>query len=1054
MTTAPPQHHRHPLLEDLFSAQVARTPDALAVIDGDVRLTYSELHRRASRMAAALRARGVERETLVATAFPRSADAVVSMLAVVLAGGAYLPVNPEFPGERLRMMLEDSGSALLIGTPDTTTALAHALPDGLPVVWAQTLGEETPDVAPGPITPAPVVGDRSPLAYVMFTSGSTGRPKGVMVEQSGIVRLVRDSDVHRFTPQDRLLLTGALEFDATTFEIWGCLLNGATLCVVPAETLLVTERLKEAVRAHAVSVMWMTAPLFHQTVDTDPGVFAGIGTVVAGGDVLSVPHVNAVRAAHPGLRVVNGYGPTENTTFTTTHEIRPTDHGPFPIGRPVAGTTVLVLGPSGTPASPGEQGELLTGGSGLARGYLGNPELTEERFVTLDGERYYRTGDLVSTDAEGLLHFHGRIDDQVKIRGHRVEVKEVEAALLSCTGVRDACVTVASDGSGKHLVGHVVPRADKTTADIAEELAARLPAYLRPDHLTALDRLPLNANGKVDKAALPPVHRVRRNDAPADGPGPALAEELRPLAGLWDTVLQLDGHRLTAEDDFFALGGNSLTVGALISRLAVHEGVQLPFREVFTHRTLGSMAEAVRRHVAGPGGSAPAVTPLLSTPADTPVPLHPQQHGMHTHAQVAPASAAYHIPLRLDLDGPVTPADIRVAVTELVRRHDALRTRLVSTPDGPRQEVLRDAAPEFTITDAAAHPDDETALASLVRPFDLGTAPLLRALLVPESGARHRLYLDVHHIVFDGVSLRVLAEELTELLAGSALAEPKHGYADASRWSADRLAQGDFTADERYWRETLAGAPRLDLPLDHPRPAVRSEVGTVERLDLGPRRADAVRRIAERTSTTPYAVLLTTYTAALMGLSGQRDIVVGSPMSGRTHPETETVVGMFVNTAALRLTVEQEGTLADLLQVAHTRHQEALDHQSYPFDLVVSALRPERDPSRLPVIEAFFALQNIGFHRFARRDVRTEVRLLHPGACRFDLNLQVHQHPAGTVLELEYGTALFSRASARYLLDRTAGLIDDLDRAPYTSLTGPAERTHTPAPSAHADFTF
>ncbi|NKY13301.1 non-ribosomal peptide synthetase [Streptomyces somaliensis] len=1050
MTTGHPPHGRHPLLEDLFGEQAALTPGSVAVIDGDVRLTYAELHHRASRMASALRARGVERETLVATAFPRSADAVVCMLAVVLAGGAYLPVNPEFPGERLRMMLQDSGAALLVCAPGTEDVLAPGLPDGLPVLSTRELLAADHDAGPEQVAPAPLLDDRSPLAYVMFTSGSTGRPKGVMIEQAGIVRLVRDSDFYRFTPQDRLLLTGALEFDAATFEIWGCLLNGATLCIVPAETLLVAQALKEAIREQAVSVMWMTAPLFHQTVDTDPDVFAGLGTVVVGGDVLSARHVNAARAAHPALRVINGYGPTENTTFTTTHEVRPDEPGPFPIGRPVAGTTVLVLGPSGAPAAPGEQGELLTGGTGLARGYLGNPELTAERFITLEGERYYRTGDLVSTDAQGLLHFHGRVDDQVKIRGHRVEVKEVESVLLSCPGVRDACVTVVSDDAGKHLVAHVVAQEATTVAGIAEQLAARLPAYLCPDHFVAMDRLPLNANGKVDKAALPPA----RPDAAVRGrPAPALPEALHPLAELWDDVLHLNGRPLTAEDDFFALGGNSLAVGALVGRLAVRDGIRMPYREVFAHRTLASMAEAVREHAAG-SAAAPAGGPIERGPAGVPVPLHPQQHGMHTHAQVAPESPAYHIPLRLDLDGPVTPADIRAAVTELVRRHDALRTRLLSTPDGPRQDVLPAVSPDFTVSDTATHPDDESVLATFVRPFDLRTAPLLRALLVPVSASSHRLYLDVHHIVFDGVSLRILAEELTDLLAGAALPEPKRGYADASRWYAARLEQGAFASDERYWLETLADPPLLDLPTDHPRPAVRAEVGTVHRLRLPQERAEAVDRVAARTSTTSYAVLLTAYTAALMGLSGQRDVVVGTPMSGRTHPDVETLVGMFVNTAALRLTVPEGATLTDLLLVAHTRHQEALDHQSYPFDRVVAGLRPERDPSRLPVIEAFFALQNIGFHRFARGRVRTEVHLLHAGACRFDLNLQVHQRPDGTVLELEYSTALFSTASAQYLLHRVVELVDDLDRAPHTPLSGRVEQSRIPAPSAQADFTF
>lgn len=1054
MDTAVPPHLRHSLLEDLFTKQVRRTPDALALIDGDTRLTYAQLHERAGELAAGLAAAEVGRETLVAMAFPRSAEAVVCTLAIVLAGGAYLPVSPDFPGDRLRMMLQDCRAGLLVCAPDLQDTLAPAVPPGMRITTPGELADGGRRAGrTAPTAPAPRPADHSPLAYVMFTSGSTGRPKGVLVEQTGIVRLVRDSDFHRFAPGDRLLLTGALEFDAATFEIWGCLLNGATLCVADTETLLVAAALKDKVREHGITVMWMTAPLFNQTVDTDPGVFAGLGTVVVGGDVLSVRHVRALHEAYPALRIVNGYGPTENTTFTTTHLVRPGEPGPFPIGRPVAGTTVLVLDPAGAPVPPGGQGELYTGGAGLARGYLGSPDLTAQRFVTLGGERYYRTGDRVSADAAGLLYFHGRVDDQVKIRGHRVEVKEVEAVLLGCPAVRDACVTVASDEGRKHLVAYAVLAEGATAAEVRAQLAERLPAYLRPDHLVVMARLPLNANGKVDKAALPPATPGSPVAAPAAGPAhPDLTPGQRRLAGLWDSVLRLGGRDLGAQDDFFALGGNSLSVGALIGRLLDHEGIRLSFREVFEHRTLAAMAEAVTRQTPGAVGAGPAWPPV-AVPEGTPTALHPQQYGMHTHSRVAPASVAYNVPVRLDLHGDLGPADIRAALTEIVRRHDALRTRFLDTPDGVRQEVRPAGPVPLEESGTEAHPDDAAVLATFVRPFDLATEPPLRALVVPVGDRHHRLYLDVHHIVFDGVSLRVLAEELTELLSGGPLPEAKSGYAEASRWFADRLADGAYAAEERHWLEVLADPPRLDLPTDHPRPAVRSEAGAVERLELTEDRAEAVARTARATGSTPYAVLLTAYSAALMRLSGRYDLVCGSPMSGRVRPDVEQIVGMFVNTAALRLTVTAIATLGDLLAVAHDRHQEALEHQAVPFDRIVAGLGLPRDPSRLPLADAFFALQNIDFQTVAREGVTTEVQLLHTGTCRFDLNLQAFQRPGGFVLELEYGTALFSASSAQYLLRSVTELIDDLDRSPHTPVSG-RMKAPTTAPSSHAAFSF
>ncbi|MFI1200088.1 amino acid adenylation domain-containing protein [Streptomyces sp. NPDC020883] len=1062
MNTAPvPGTSQHPLLEELFREQVALRPDAPAVVDGETTLSYRELHERAGRVAAGLIASGVRRETPVAMAFPRSADAIVCTLAIVLAGGAYLPVNPDFPGERLAHMLGDSGAELLVCAPGLAGTLAPALPQA---TRAMTLGAliaegERAGISP-PAEAVPGVGERSPLAYVMFTSGSTGRPKGVLVEQAGIVRLVRDNGFFRFSADERLLLTGALEFDAATFEIWGCLLNGATLYVTGKETLLVPSALKTFLHQHAITVMWMTAPLFSQTADADPAVFAGLGAVVVGGDVLPARQARELRTTYPGLRIINGYGPTENTTFTTTHEVRDEEPGAVPIGRPLNGTTVRVLDEERRPVPTGTPGELYTGGSGLARGYLGRPDLTAERFVVIDGERCYRTGDRVTMDADGLLHFHGRVDDQVKIRGHRVEIKEVEAALLGCPGVLDGCVIVASeeadkaDEAGKRLVGYAVLGEGADAERVRAALAGRLPDYLRPDRLVVLDRLPLNANGKVDKAALPVGETESDVASNNDETYAGLSPEQRRLAEVWDVVLRLKGRAVRPEDDFFALGGNSLAAGALIGRLAVQDGVALSYREVFDGRTLARMAEAVRR--AGQASSSAGLPPVAPAPTGVPTALHPQQHGLHTHAQVAPASAAYHIPLRIDLDGPVTASTVRSALGELVRRHDALRTRLVVTGEGVRQLTEPHAVVEMVgppDSDVFAGEDDRSLLASFVRPFDLEGGPLLRALLIRLDDSCHRLYLDVHHAVFDGVSLRIVAEELTELLSGGVLPEPKWGYADAAQWYAERLAEGAFAADERYWTEVLADPPRLELPTDHPRPPVRAESGAVVRLAPTPERDAAVRRVAERSGSTPFAVLLSAYTAALMQLSGQRDVVVGSPMSGRIHPDFESVVGMFVNTAPLRLTVGEPATLADLLEASQQRHQEALEHQAYPFDRIVGQLGLPRDTARLPLLDAFFAWQNIDFHGFARDGLQVDVTLLHPGSCRFDLNLQAYQRPDGTALELEYSTALFTASSAEYLLNRVAELIDDLDAAPHTPLFDSPASTSAVTP-AYADFSF
>ncbi|MEV6237843.1 amino acid adenylation domain-containing protein [Lentzea sp. NPDC051838] len=1004
MNTADMSGEHHPLLEELFLEQVENCPDALALVDGGVRLTYRELYRRASGIAAGLVSRGVGRESIVALAFERSADAIVATLAIVLAGGAYLPLNPRFPAERLAHMINNSGTELAICGPGIVL-------DGVATVALDELYTDGP-------APAVTPWDGSPLAYVMYTSGSTGRPKGVLVEQAGIVRLVKDSDFFQFDSDERLLLTGALEFDAATFEIWGCLLNGATLHVAGKETLLVPETLRKSLQDNEITVMWLTAPLFGQIAEHDATVFAGLRTLLVGGDVVHRRHVAKLHERFPELRIINGYGPTENTTFTTTYEIPTGGEGAIPIGRPLNQTTVAVLDERRRPVEPGQQGELYTGGAGLARGYLNNPELTAEKFVVIRGERFYRTGDRVSVDAEGLVRFHGRVDDQVKIRGHRVEVKETESVLLACQGVVDGCVVVHSDDTGKFLSAYVVLAPDNGLSDVTAELAAKLPEYMRPEHLVAMDHLPLNPNGKVDKAKLPaPQVEEHAQDH--------LPRHQRELALLWAEVLRVG--RIEPDDDFFALGGNSLAVGALLGRLAARHGVRLPFAEVFENRTLAAMATAIRH------ASTVALAPIEAV-AGPAVP-HPQQRGLVTHWQIDEKSLAYNVPVRLDISGPVTARRVREAVNELVDRHDALRTRFV---DG--RQVVENTSVELV---ESQYLRDEDVVRAFVRPFDLGRAPLLRALLVRVDHARHRLYLDAHHVVFDGVSLRILVGQLADLLAGRPITTPKWRYADAAHWHAAQVADG------RYWLEALANPPVLDLPTDYERPKVRQTRGAIVRATCS---HDQVKRIADQAGTTEFVALLTAYTAVLMRLSGQHDVVVGSPTSGRLHPEFDDVVGMFVNTAALRLTVDEQASLSDLRRAVAARHAEALEHQAFPFDDVVAGLALPRDPARLPLLDAFFAWQNVDFYSFERDGLRVEVDLLHPGSCRFDLNLQAYQRPEGVVLELEHNTSLYTAASADYLLSRVVDLLTELDETPdHPVFRQPASVAAT---TTHADFSF
>ncbi|MFB0619266.1 amino acid adenylation domain-containing protein [Streptomyces sp. AGS-58] len=1027
----------------LFEEQAQQSPDATAVVFGDHRLTYRELREEAHRVAGRLRGLGVGRETLVAMAFPRSADAVVCMLGIVLAGGAYLPVNPDFPAERLNRVLSDARTPLVVCAPEAAGAVRHALPEGTALRTLPDLLAD--DAAPTAHEPPRIPSDA--LAYVMYTSGSTGRPKGVMVEHRGVVRLVKDTDYFAFSRDERFLLTGALEFDASTFEIWGALLNGAVLHIVGQETLVVPQRLKLALREAGTTVLWLTAPLFHQLVDEDVSLFEGLGTLLVGGDTLSCPHVNRVLGACPDLRVLNCYGPTENTTFTTVFPVDRVYESAIPIGRPVTGTTTRVLDSDLRPVPAGQIGELFTGGLGLARGYLHNPDATANSFRVLDGERYYRTGDLVSADPTGVLYFHGRTDDQVKIRGHRVEVKEVNSALLDVPGVRDAHTVVHETGTGKRLTGYAVTDAACDEDGVLRELRRRLPAYMCPDRIVRVPRLPLNANGKVDTARLPsPAVSVR----PRSG---QLSPEEEKLAGLWAEVLHTEPEAIGPDSDFFELGGTSITAGALIGRIGRVLGAALSFQELFATRTLRDMARAVA------DGDAGDFAPIPGVPAGGDIPLHPQQRGLYALWQADEESLAYNIPARLDVSGQLDPERLRAALHTLTARHDALRTRFVTELDAHgaprvRQDVQSAVTVPLDVLSRSEVPTDDEVVARFVRPFDLGTGPLIRASLVQGEGCDDRLYLDVHHIVFDGVSLALLVDELFDLYVGVQPEEPATGYAAAGRWLARELEEGRFAQDDAYWLDTLRDAPPpLDLPTDHPRPAIRSSRGAVVRRELGTACQDAVRRCAAAHSVTDFSVLLIAYATVLARLSGQRDLVVGCPMSGRVHPDVDRVIGMFVNTVPLRLRIDDRTTLGELLGRAGREHRNALTHQAYPFERLVEKVVSQRDLSRNALFDAFFALQNIDFYAFRKHGRRVTVSLLHPGTSRFDLNLQAYQRPDGLCLELEYSTALFTRQSAQSLLEQVVAALDEVLHFPGLPVFPPTPTTAPPAAPA-ADFAF
>ncbi|HEY2740280.1 MAG TPA: amino acid adenylation domain-containing protein, partial [Thermoanaerobaculia bacterium] len=859
-------------------------------------------------------------------------------------GGAYLPLDPALPAERLAWMLRDAGASRMVarGVPRIE------LPAGLQLLELEGDGP-APEVAL-PRVPAEA------LAYVMYTSGSTGTPKGVAVTHRNVVRLVRGAEYADLGPEQTWLQAAPVSFDASTLEIWAPLLNGGRLVLLPGQIGALDE-LAKVIAAHGVTSAWLTAGLFHEMVDGCLEGLRPLSQLLTGGDVVSPDHARRALAAQPGLTLIDGYGPTEGTTFTCCHRLTTAQmaaqmKASIPIGRPIANAQVYVLDRHGAPVPVGAWGELCAGGEGLARGYLGRPDLTAERFVPdafgEAGGRLYRTGDRVRRRQDGLLEFLGRFDDQVKIRGFRIEPGEIETVLAVLPGVREAVVLARSDRSpgDRRLVAYVV--GDATPDTLREDLRARLPAHMVPAAFVVLPAFPLTPNGKVDRKALP-APESPRGEAVWMAPSGAV-EEL--VAAIWTDVLGLD--RVGAEDNFFALGGHSLLATRVVSRLRATFGIEVPMRRLFEAPTVSALARVVQESWAGEPAS-----PLVPVPPQRSLPLSFAQQRLWFLDRLEPGSGLYNIPLAVRLRGAVDPGLLRRIFAEVVRRHEVLRTTFDFDAQAgePVQVIAAPFLPELPVIDLVGLPDlnarqaQSLAGAEAQRPFDLRAGPLLRLTLLRLAAEEHVLLITLHHIISDGWSTGVLLREIGVLGAAFAAGRPSPlpelpvQYADFAVWQRGWLQGAVLDEQLGAWTRRLAGAPRLlDLPTDRPRPAVPTFRGSSRPVALQPALAAELAALCRQAGATPFMALLAVWGLLLGRHAGQDRVVVGVPVAGRNRREIEGLIGFFVNTLALHLDLGGDGaSFTDLLARTREVALDAFAHQDLPFERLVEAVVQERD---------------------------------------------------------------------------------------------------------------
>jgi amino acid adenylation domain-containing protein/non-ribosomal peptide synthase protein (TIGR01720 family) len=969
----------------LFERQVASTPDAIAVTCGSDSLTYAELNKWANRLAHKLIEAGAGPERFVALILPRSLDLVVAVLAVLKTGAAYVPLDPDYPADRIATTIADAqpvavlDSADAVGYPDTNVT--------------------------GSFDP------RHP-AYVIYTSGSTGRPKGVVIPHENVIRLF-DATGHWFDfgSTDVWTLFHSYAFDFSVWELWGALLHGGRLVVVPHSISRSPRDFLRLLADERVTVLNQTPSAFYQLMAESGGELA-LRYVVFGGEALDLRRLAAWydRHAEDATVLVNMYGITETTVHVSYLALDRSRAAGSTIGVPIPDLRVYVLDPSLRPVPIGVPGELFVAGAGLARGYLNRPGLTADRFMAdpfgLPGTRMYRTGDVVSWTAEGLLEFRGRADAQVKIRGFRIEPGEIEAALLGRPEIRQAAVVVQRDGHGTNrLVGYLVGHAIDHRA-VRAGLADVLPAHMIPAAFVTLPELPLTRNGKLDHRALPEPER-------ADGGFVAPRTETeRRIAATWAEMLGVA--RVGVEDNFFELGGDSILSIRLAARLRTVLGMDVSPRTVFSHTTVAALAAALVDET--------AVAAIPRAPRDGLLPLSFAQQRLWFLDQFEPNSTEYLTWYGVRLYGELDIPALRAALTTLVGRHESLRTTFDSV-DG--QVVHEPGEVTLTIHDgglAQVIAEDNS------RPFDLRTGPLFRVNLIRIGPNDHALTFALHHIITDGWSMGVLIDELSACYQGRDLPALPLTYVDYAAWQR----QQDHREELAYWREQLHDLAPLDLPTDRPRPPVQTKNGAVVEFTVPADVTAALRELAGRRDGSLFTALVAVSQLLLHRWTGQADIAVGTVVSGRERAELAGVVGMFVNTIVLRSRVA--GTFDEFLGQVKDTVVAGMAHQDVPFEQVVDELAPERDTSRTPLFQTMVVLQNAANPVPDLPGITVGDLPLPDQTTSFDLSIDFQESDDGLAGSLVYNTDLFDAATIQRMAEHLLVLCATVTSQPHDDL--------------------
>jgi tyrocidine synthetase-3 len=1020
-------------ITELFSEQVVKNPNKIALRFEQQALTYQEVEQQSSQMAHHIRSvyqqktgRALKSDTFIALYLDRTPATVISMLAVLKAGAAYVPISPEDPQQRAEYIFQDTKASLVLTQKKYISQLHRWVKDlqlmpCLLDIEDQRVLQQYPDTTPQ------VGCQPESLAYVIYTSGTTGQPKGVLVEQRSVAAFVFNDHYINRSNVERIASLSPYSFDGFVFDSFYSLLQGATCSLFSKQTLLDMTAFSEQLNAHKIDSFFTTTALFNQLIAHRALDNSQVKNVLFGGESADINMIQMALKIYPKINFIHVYGPTETVVFSTAYHFE-SDTNRAPIGSPINNKKLYVLDETGQPVNIGTPGELYIGGEGVARGYLNQTELTAQKFIddpfskqqeSFNGKgknnsspRLYKTGDIVRWLSDGNIEFIGRNDSQIKIRGHRIECGEIEAALCKLSAIKQALVIVKGKSSAQYLAAYVVLNkgVEQSLNSLREELVAYLPAYSIPSAFCQIDELPLNNNGKIDIKALPEASFIDGDSYTA--PRNELEEK---LCQVWQDVLGLE--KVGIHDNFFRIGGNSIMAIQLTSASRREMGMDIPLALLFEYKTIAGLASQMKQQNM-------LIIPKLDLDK---APLSFAQERLLFIERFEQGSDSYHIPLLMELTKETDIAALEHAFNYVIERHSVLKSVYLSDQKGVSYQSK--LAIDFKLNFSRLQ--DQTQMVEVftkatATPFDLTSEPSIR-LQGYQVSSRHYLSIIWHHIAFDGWSTEIFLQELgvvyQAVLNGELpqLPELEIEYKDYAAWQKDYL-QGEILQELlSYWESNLAGFESLRLPLDRVRPAKQDYRGKDLAFNLNADLSERLRALAKSQDTTLYTVLLSAFYTCLSTVCGQKDVVIGMPSDNRHHAQTQALVGFFVNSLALRHQVDSDASVTELIKQVHSVVTQAKIHQELPFENLVDALNVERDPSRHPIYQVMFSVQSFGESQSENTDLPFLPALLDSeqaeySPAKYDLSLFLTDGQSEICGSFNYALSLFDSETIKSIL--------------------------------------